>query len=500
METNCTGKKSFMAMKLDMSKTYDRVECFFLEQILLKLGFQVSWVELIMECITLVSYSILVNGEPKGMITPSRGLRQGDPLSPYLFIFCVKGLNALLCGVASRGEIHGFSICKNGPKLTHLFFADECLIFCKSTLEECRKIQELLGHYEMASGQMINKEKTTLSFSKNTDVTTQEAIKVALQVPAIGHYEKYLELPSFVWCFIHNKDTLVYKVFSVKYFPNGNVLDALVHPKSSYAWKSILQAQEVIHKGAIWRIGNGEAINIWDHQWLPELGCSKIVSPRADSNVVRKVGGIYVGEVEAEDVLIWPLSPSGSYSVQSAYRLLMEAKNSTLPSSSSPMSSNSIWKKIWKLKVPNKVCHFLWRATRDSFPTKKNLKHQHLLLDDTCDGCFRCALFAMIAWCLWERQNRVRERQRTWQLHEVGRRARDLVQEYWDIHFKEKLIHVCPLTVRWSPPSAECYKINFDATILEEALAGKRAVEFARELSFFNVQIEGDCLRVIQAL
>ena len=58
-------------------------------------------------------------------------------------------------------------------------------------------------------------------------------------------------LAKQVWHFIHNKDTLVYKVFSAKYFPNGSVLDAPVHPKSSYAWKSILQAREVIHKGAI---------------------------------------------------------------------------------------------------------------------------------------------------------------------------------------------------------------------------------------------------------
>ena len=63
-----------------------------------------------MECITTVSYSILVNGEPKGMIKPSRGLRQGDPLSPYLFLFCAKGLNAILKQAADVGEIQGFSI------------------------------------------------------------------------------------------------------------------------------------------------------------------------------------------------------------------------------------------------------------------------------------------------------------------------------------------------------------------------------------------------------
>ena len=141
MKTNCIGKKGFMAMKLDMSKVYDRVKWVFLEWILLKLGFQESWVALIMECITTVSYSVLMNGEPKCMITPFRGLRQGDPLSLYLFLFYAKGLNALLRNVAIGGDIQGFSICRNGPKLTHLYFANDCLILCRSTLEECNRIR-----------------------------------------------------------------------------------------------------------------------------------------------------------------------------------------------------------------------------------------------------------------------------------------------------------------------------------------------------------------------
>ena len=105
MKTQCSGKIGFMALKLDMSKAYDRVEWIFLQKILLKMGFQESWVSLIMQCVTIVSFSILVNGEPQGFIHPTRGLWQGNPLSPFLFLFCAEGMNAFLSKAACDGDI-----------------------------------------------------------------------------------------------------------------------------------------------------------------------------------------------------------------------------------------------------------------------------------------------------------------------------------------------------------------------------------------------------------
>lgn len=125
-----------MALKLDMSKAYDRVEWSFLEATMVKMDFNEKWVALVISCINSAFYSILVNGVPKGDIRPTKGIRQGDPLSPYLFLICSEALNCQFQQAARSGAIKGFFICKNGPKITHLFFADNTLLFCRATISD----------------------------------------------------------------------------------------------------------------------------------------------------------------------------------------------------------------------------------------------------------------------------------------------------------------------------------------------------------------------------
>jgi hypothetical protein len=146
------SKVGFMGIKLDMSKTYDWVKWIFIETVMVKMGFDPKWVKLIMECVKSITYSVVINGNQVGHIIPTRGLRQGDPQSSYLFLVCAKVLSVMLQRAESTRAITGVPTSKNGPRINHLFFADDSLLFCKANLVEWRRITRILEKYEEASG------------------------------------------------------------------------------------------------------------------------------------------------------------------------------------------------------------------------------------------------------------------------------------------------------------------------------------------------------------
>ena len=112
-----------------------------------------------------VTYAIRLNSQPCGRIVPTRGLRQGDHLSPYLFLLCAEGLSALLHKASLRNELKGVATSVRGPQISHLFFADDSLTFCKATEKERDEVQRILQVYESSSRQQLNRNKTALFFS-----------------------------------------------------------------------------------------------------------------------------------------------------------------------------------------------------------------------------------------------------------------------------------------------------------------------------------------------
>ncbi|PNX57454.1 ribonuclease H, partial [Trifolium pratense] len=156
MKSKTRGKMGNVALKLDISKAYDRIDWDYLKEVMIKMGFCQQWVRWVMMCVETVDYSVIVNEDTVGPIIPGRGLRQGDPLSPYLFIICAEGLSALIKQAEDRGEIHGNKICRNAPIISHLLFADDCFLFFRAVEHEAQIMKNILETYEAASGQTIS--------------------------------------------------------------------------------------------------------------------------------------------------------------------------------------------------------------------------------------------------------------------------------------------------------------------------------------------------------
>jgi hypothetical protein len=155
-------------------------------------------VKLVMTCIRTVSYSVVVNGNPVELIQPSRGIRQGDLIFPYLFILCAESLSALLQRAENCGVITGVPTSPRGPRLSHLFFADDSLLFCKSNSVEWRRLLRILGVYEAGFGKKLNLNKTSIFFSRNTSMERKQEILMMSSLTEAHRIDKYLGLPSFV--------------------------------------------------------------------------------------------------------------------------------------------------------------------------------------------------------------------------------------------------------------------------------------------------------------
>ncbi|BBH01897.1 hypothetical protein Prudu_012301, partial [Prunus dulcis] len=161
------GKKGFMALKLDMSKAYDRIE----------------WSSL------KVSYSFLVNGTLKGYLHPTCGVHRGDPLSPYLFLLCAEGLSALIAKQEREGCFRGISLCRGPPSVNHLLFADD--------VDDCHTIRDILANYSQASGQQVNLLKSSLCISNNIRKPNQDLLVATLGVQRVDFHDRYLRFAYF---------------------------------------------------------------------------------------------------------------------------------------------------------------------------------------------------------------------------------------------------------------------------------------------------------------
>lgn len=162
-----TSRKGWMALKIDLKKAYDRVKLKFIEDTLLCASFSMSLTSRIMSYVCSADMKILWNGSVINGFSPSRGVRQGDPISPYLFMLCMERLGHLIKDKLCDNSWRPIYVGKNGPPLSHLFFADDLFFFTEANMDQAQVIQETLNDFCKCSGQKINASKTRIFFSNN---------------------------------------------------------------------------------------------------------------------------------------------------------------------------------------------------------------------------------------------------------------------------------------------------------------------------------------------
>uniref|UniRef100_A0A803NHY2 Reverse transcriptase domain-containing protein n=1 Tax=Cannabis sativa TaxID=3483 RepID=A0A803NHY2_CANSA len=294
---NKKGNEGIMAVKSDMSKAYGRLEWVFLHRVLKANGFSDKAITLLMSCVTSVSYSILLIGAPLTPFNPNRGLRQGDPLSPFLFILCSEVLSKMVLKAEHDNELKSIKISYGAKPISHLLYADDAIFFCQASKSNAKCLVDIFDKYELWSGQRISKDKSGIVFSPNTQNNKRSDILKLLSMQKLNTKEKYLGNPFFFtgrrkddFHFLKQKvlnriegwkakclpqasrttlrDKLWVKVFRDKYCSRFDACTVEKNENDSKVWKGILETREVFIQGGGFVIADGD-IDIWTKQWIP---------------------------------------------------------------------------------------------------------------------------------------------------------------------------------------------------------------------------------------
>ncbi|KAG8378977.1 hypothetical protein BUALT_Bualt07G0040500 [Buddleja alternifolia] len=300
-----------MVIKIDLEKAYDKVRWDFLEQTLDAFNFPRQLINLIMHCVTSSSPQILWNGMALPPLKPKCGLRQGDPLSPYLFVLCMERLSHIIEAAVRERNWQPIQPCREGPKFSHLFFADDLIFFTKASHDNARKIKLILDSFCTHSGLLVNKHKSKIFFSKNVGNRRKRDLANCLEMSSTNNIGKYLGVPR-----LHER---------VKTSTFKEVIDRILSKLSSWKarWLNLAGRTTLIQSVTL-------AIPAYAMQtsWLPTSVCNRIDRINhtflwgGEEGAKRKIhlvkwdtvtkgkkeGGL--GIKDSRDEMIWTTAPS----------------------------------------------------------------------------------------------------------------------------------------------------------------------------------------------
>ena len=184
-----------MVIKVDLQKAYDRLEWSFIKMVLEHFGFPESMVKFNMSCVATTNTALLFNGSKLYSFQPSRGIRQGDPISPYLFLLCMEFLGAHITSMCEVRRWDKVRASRRGPSFSHVFFADDLMLFAKADRKNCEAIIEVLDNFCNLAGQKINLEKLKILLSPNVTGGRRKGICRRLGITETSNLGKYLGFP-----------------------------------------------------------------------------------------------------------------------------------------------------------------------------------------------------------------------------------------------------------------------------------------------------------------
>uniref|UniRef100_A0A2N9EK22 CCHC-type domain-containing protein n=1 Tax=Fagus sylvatica TaxID=28930 RepID=A0A2N9EK22_FAGSY len=526
MHHNKIGREGAMAMKLDMSKAYDRVEWSYLEQIMKKMGFHQKWIG---DC------------------------AKGIPLSPYLFLLVCRRLveKFLIKAVAQAIPAYSMSCFRLPIKL-------------------CKELEAMIRRFWW-SNNSDQQKVNWVSWRKLCEPKNMGGM-------GFRDLQKFNEalLAKQVWRLMHDTSSLFYRVFKAKFFPNCSILEADPKIRGSYAWQSIMKSRELLIKGGVWRVGDGRRIKIWKNRWLlednhrtiithgPQLlqDCTVdqlIIKPKMewDTTLIDKlflpydaeaIKSIPLSERAPPDRFYWPGTSHGLYTVRSGYQALLHNEKAATPWKLHHRCSSTNLESCVVTPDPQEMPTLFWSCpvltpVWDKEPWIHSLRATPImdftdLFSKVLDlGTYQnTEAFSIISWSLWQRRNKQRLHQEVEAIDQVSTRARAYLDEF--VSSIEPLQPAEPtstLVIKWQPPSRHNFKINYDGAVFKEtneagigvvvrnkaghvmaslfqkvrypqsvesieAWAAKRAVQFVSEIGLKEAEFEGDSKTIVAAL
>ncbi|XP_071709245.1 uncharacterized protein [Rutidosis leptorrhynchoides] len=361
------NQKSFI-FKVDFKKAFDCLDWDFLSSTMSSMGFGAKWVKWILSCLNSTSISVLINGSPTDQFFPKRGVRQGDPLSPFLFIIAGEGLNQLLKIATNKKLINGVEIGKDKVVVSHLQYADDTIIFGKWNKVEVRNILKILKCFEDLSGLKINLNKSNVYGICTTN-------------------SELASLASWFNC----------KEGSFPFNYLGLPIGAKIRNGAGTKFWIDKWIGDVPLKDAYPRLFKLEAsidASIADPIKAHPFACSPASSLHPAAGPSRPPASPWP----------WKLDPSGRFSTSSLVQFLSSlAAENALASPPQPTNLNPL--------IPQKIGIFVWRAKQNKLPVRVSLDKKGIDLhslrcpvcDDDIETLHHTLLTCSFAKDIWER-------------------------------------------------------------------------------------------------